>query len=105
MTAGMSEAGGETARRLNTAPTTGRDAPVTTDEDGGEPLELSSQDTVAVNGTEMEAARAEVADVQDGGYGWVCVVCVFLINAHTWGVNSVRNIFHVGAIHMHWFWS
>ena len=26
----------------------------------------------------------------DGGYGWVCVACVFLINAHTWGVNSVR---------------
>lgn len=25
----------------------------------------------------------------DGGYGWVCVACVFLINAHTWGVNSV----------------
>ena len=26
---------------------------------------------------------------QDGGFGWVCVVCVLLINAHTWGVNSV----------------
>lgn len=25
----------------------------------------------------------------DGGYGWVCTLCVFLINAHTWGVNSV----------------
>lgn len=25
----------------------------------------------------------------DGGYGWVCVACVFWINAHTWGVNSV----------------
>jgi hypothetical protein len=25
----------------------------------------------------------------DGGYGWVCVACVFIINAHTWGVNSV----------------
>jgi hypothetical protein len=25
----------------------------------------------------------------DGGYGWVCVVCVALMNAHTWGVNSV----------------
>jgi hypothetical protein len=27
----------------------------------------------------------------DGGYGWICVVCVFLINAHTWGINSVRS--------------
>lgn len=26
----------------------------------------------------------------DGGYGWVCVACCFLINAHTWGVNSVK---------------
>jgi len=29
----------------------------------------------------------------DGGYGWVCVACVFLINAHTWGVNSSYGIF------------
>ena len=25
----------------------------------------------------------------NGGYGWVCFVCVFLINAHTWGFNVV----------------
>ena len=25
----------------------------------------------------------------NGGYGWVCVVSVFLINAHTWGLNFV----------------
>ncbi|KAE9376812.1 MFS general substrate transporter [Stipitochalara longipes BDJ] len=29
----------------------------------------------------------------DGGYGWVCVGCAFLINAHTWGVNSSYGIF------------
>ena len=29
----------------------------------------------------------------DGGYGWVCVACVFLINGHTWGLNSVRRSF------------
>jgi len=29
----------------------------------------------------------------NGGYGWVCVFCVFLINAHTWGVNSSYGIF------------
>jgi hypothetical protein len=27
----------------------------------------------------------------DGGYGWVCVACVFWINAHTWGLNSVSH--------------
>lgn len=25
----------------------------------------------------------------DGGYGWICTTSLFLINAHTWGVNSV----------------
>ena len=25
----------------------------------------------------------------DGGYGWVCVASVFIINFHTWGLNSV----------------
>ncbi|KAJ8061112.1 hypothetical protein OCU04_010186 [Sclerotinia nivalis] len=29
----------------------------------------------------------------DGGYGWVCVACVFLINGHTWGVNSSYGVF------------
>ncbi|KAL1857276.1 hypothetical protein Plec18167_004754 [Paecilomyces lecythidis] len=29
----------------------------------------------------------------DGGYGWVCVACVFWINAHTWGVNSSYGVF------------
>ncbi|EFE40904.1 MFS transporter, putative [Trichophyton verrucosum HKI 0517] len=27
----------------------------------------------------------------EGGYGWVCVVCACLINANTWGVNSVSS--------------
>lgn len=35
----------------------------------------------------------------DGGYGWVCVACVFWINAHTWGINSVST-FRV-AMHQH----
>lgn len=29
----------------------------------------------------------------DGGYGWVVTVCVFLINAHSWGVNSAWGVF------------
>lgn len=27
----------------------------------------------------------------DGGYGWICTASLFLINAHTWGVNSVSS--------------
>ncbi|GME52123.1 Major facilitator superfamily [Neofusicoccum parvum] len=29
----------------------------------------------------------------DGGYGWVCVFCVFLVNACTWGVVSAYGVF------------
>jgi MFS family permease len=29
----------------------------------------------------------------DGGYGWVCVACNALINAHTWGLNSTYGVF------------
>ncbi|OQV04999.1 hypothetical protein CLAIMM_09803 [Cladophialophora immunda] len=29
----------------------------------------------------------------EGGYGWICVVCTFLINAHTWGINSSYGVF------------
>jgi hypothetical protein len=37
--------------------------------------------------------KSKVEDVPpDGGYGWVCVACCALINAHTWGVNSVSLI-------------
>lgn len=25
----------------------------------------------------------------NGGYGWICIVCVFMINAHTWGLHFV----------------
>ncbi|KAK3714804.1 hypothetical protein LTR37_007539 [Vermiconidia calcicola] len=46
---------------------------------------------------EFEDSRINVAareDVPpDGGYGWICTGCVFVINAHTWGVNSAWGIF------------
>ncbi|MDI1488114.1 MAG: hypothetical protein OHK93_007388 [Ramalina farinacea] len=29
----------------------------------------------------------------DSGYGWVCVVCVFMVNAHTWGLNFAYGVF------------
>ncbi|KAJ5961928.1 hypothetical protein N7501_006869 [Penicillium viridicatum] len=40
---------------------------------------------------EDEKYKRDVAP--DGGYGWVCVACVFWINAHTWGINSSYGVF------------
>lgn len=50
------------------------------------------------NATVLEAPRSldagnlrnESSEPPDGGYGWLVTVCVALINAHTWGINSVR---------------
>lgn len=47
----------------------------------------SSQDIELVGAQTNVATREDVPP--DGGYGWVCTVCMFLINANTWGVNSV----------------
>ncbi|KAF8475464.1 major facilitator superfamily domain-containing protein [Kalaharituber pfeilii] len=30
---------------------------------------------------------------KNGGYGWVCVLCVFFVNACTWGLNSAYGIY------------
>lgn len=37
--------------------------------------------------------KKEVDEPPDGGYGWVCVMCTFFINAHTWGINSSYGVF------------
>ncbi|TQN69968.1 putative transporter MCH2, partial [Colletotrichum shisoi] len=36
---------------------------------------------------------SEPVEFKEGGYGWVVVGCVFLINAHTWGLNSSYAVF------------
>ncbi|KAL0767128.1 hypothetical protein CaCOL14_010697 [Colletotrichum acutatum] len=36
---------------------------------------------------------SEQVEFKEGGYGWVVVGCVFLINAHTWGLNSTYAVF------------
>jgi hypothetical protein len=59
-----------------------------------DPAESTSLSARTISAEDIESPPqidAKVIDVPpDGGYGWVCVACVFLINAHTWGLNSVR---------------
>lgn len=43
-------------------------------------------------GTEVLLAKPE-STPPNGGYGWVCTVCVAVINAHTWGINSSYGVF------------
>ena len=48
-------------------------------------------DEAGLDGPQINIAERE--DVPpDGGYGWVCTACVFMVNAHTWGVNSVCTV-------------
>jgi hypothetical protein len=51
-----------------------------------------SEHSIAPEPVPTALPQKEKTDVPpDGGYGWVCVACVALINAHTWGINSVSN--------------
>ena len=44
---------------------------------------------LAYDATQTVPAVECVEILPDGGYGWVVVICVAIINIHTWGVNSV----------------
>lgn len=59
--------------------------------------QCSSSPQEKQNRTEAEELEAKYQqDVPpDGGYGWVCVACVFWMNAHTWGINSVSLLLRV----------
>ncbi|OTA53969.1 MFS general substrate transporter [Hypoxylon sp. EC38] len=41
----------------------------------------------------LSASTAEVPAPPDGGYGWICVLAQFLINAFTWGVTAGYSIY------------
>ncbi|MCJ1284779.1 Tubulin beta chain (Beta tubulin) [Xylographa opegraphella] len=54
-----------------------------------------SEKTVTFNDEEQSVMKPnERPDIPpDGGYGWVCVVAVACVNAHTWGLNSSYGVF------------
>lgn len=70
----------------------GRDRLPATEETG---LESNLGRTTA--GQDADVAQPVEKEVVDsppnGGYGWVCVLCCFWINAHTWGINSSYGVF------------
>lgn len=48
------------------------------------------QEVVLSMDDERRAQRTPpLAECPDGGYGWVCVACVFAVNSFTWGVVAV----------------
>jgi len=59
-------------------------------------LELTNKETPSLEdlsekGVEQELESEHEEPVERdpvSNYGWICVVCVFLINGHTWGLNS-----------------
>ncbi|CRK12962.1 hypothetical protein BN1723_009872 [Verticillium longisporum] len=57
----------------------------TVDLQRGEAFEMQTDDEAVehlTNVTSIEPAPP------NGGYAWVCTLCVFLVNSHTWGINS-----------------
>jgi MFS family permease len=55
---------------------------------------LSEKTVIEDDPEQAPQVEEKVADVApDGGYGWVVVACVFLINGHTWGLNSSYGVF------------
>ncbi|KAK7549721.1 major facilitator superfamily domain-containing protein [Phyllosticta citricarpa] len=61
------------------------------------PSEVPSLSSNNSNGADQPAPVIQpVATPQEtpnGGYGWVCCIATFWINAHTWGINSSYGIF------------
>lgn len=66
--------------------------------------ESPSLEELSEKGVEQELdSELEQPEEQDpiSNYGWVCVACVFLINGHTWGLNSVGIPFRAGQLEHH----
>ncbi|KAG8165039.1 hypothetical protein KVR01_005314 [Diaporthe batatas] len=54
--------------------------------------EKRNQDNAAVDSGSSDHEQTPT-EFKEGGYGWVVVMVVFLINFHTWGMNSAYAVF------------
>ena len=70
------------------------------DESAGSRIEDQSSNVESIQDSEHTVTAADQGELAgqeskeidappNGGYGWVCVAAVFIVNAHTWGLNSV----------------
>lgn len=55
-----------------------------------EPPFRTEEDPYLPQEQSIDSLNAQVdQQLSEGGYGWVCVACAFLIYAHSWGIASV----------------
>jgi hypothetical protein len=57
------------------------------------PNPLSGEKSTGSDDSPVETDSPEEAEFKEGGYGWVVVFSVLLVNAHTWGLNSSYAVF------------
>ncbi|KAL1883844.1 hypothetical protein VTK73DRAFT_7632 [Phialemonium thermophilum] len=50
-------------------------------------------DKPTADNIQTDTSAGEEPEFKEGGYGWVVVASIFLVNAHTWGLNSSYSIF------------
>ncbi|KAJ5757781.1 uncharacterized protein N7511_006475 [Penicillium nucicola] len=56
-------------------------------------LNMNRSSPVLAPHTNSEDPSPSHEAIREGGYGWVCVACTFLMNAHTWGINAAYGVF------------
>ncbi|KAF2131322.1 MFS general substrate transporter [Dothidotthia symphoricarpi CBS 119687] len=56
-------------------------------------IEKEGRRTTGEEGRVQQSVEKTVDVPPNGGYGWVCVAASFIINGHTWGLNSAYSIF------------